>query len=128
MSRPVLVKEADLQGVATPTIGVTRFEAFADDHVWVGRIENEPHQASDWHVHPGHDTYAHVTAGVFFVEFGPGGTERLEIAPGDFALIPRGVVHREGNAGAEATVGIAVRVGEGPVTVNLDGPDAAPHG
>jgi quercetin dioxygenase-like cupin family protein len=123
MDRPVLVKQADLVGVATPTPGVTRFEAFADDHVWVGRIENEPHQASAWHVHPGHDTYAHVTEGLFFVEFGPGGTERIEIAPGDFALIPKGVVHREGNAGADPTVGIAVRVGQGPVTVNLDGPE-----
>jgi quercetin dioxygenase-like cupin family protein len=124
MDRPILVKQEDLRGVATPTPGVTRFEAFARENVWVGRIENEPRQASDWHVHPGHDTYAHVTQGRFFVELGPGGTERLEIAPGDFALIPKGVVHREGNAGASPTVGVAVRVGQGPVTVNLDGPEA----
>jgi quercetin dioxygenase-like cupin family protein len=123
MDRPILVRKDDLQGVAAPTPGVTRFEAFSDETVWVGRIENEPHQASDWHVHPGHDTYAHVVEGRFFVEFGVGGAERIEIAPGDFALIPKGVVHREGNAGAEPTVGIAVRVGQGPVTVNLDGPD-----
>jgi quercetin dioxygenase-like cupin family protein len=123
VDRPALVKRADLRGVPTPTPGVTRFEAFANDDVWVGRIENEPHQSSDWHVHPGHDTYAHVTEGLFFVEFGPGGTERFEIAPGDFVLIPKGVVHREGNAGADPTVGIAVRVGQGPVTVNLDGPE-----
>lgn len=124
MHEPVLMRNEALRGVATPTPGVTRFEAFADENVWVGRIENEPHQASGWHVHPGHDTYAHVTQGLFFVEFGPGGTKRIEIAPGDFALIPMGVVHREGSASADHTVGIAVRVGQGPVTVNLDGPEA----
>lgn len=123
MDRPTLVRRDDLRPAATPTPGVTRYEAFADEHVWVGVIENEPHQASGWHVHPGHDTYAHVTHGLFFVEFGAGGSERIEIAPGDFALIPKGVVHREGNAGPEPTSGIAVRVGEGPVTINLDGPE-----
>ncbi len=90
--------------------------------VWVGRVENAAHQASGWHVHPGHDTYGHVTRGRFFVEFGPGGNERVEIEPGDFVLIPKGVVHREGNAGAEPNDGVIVRVGEGPVTVNVDGP------
>lgn len=123
MDKPILVRKDELRAVGTPTPGVTRYEAFVDDTVWVGRIENEPHQASGWHVHPGHDTYAHVVEGLFFVEFGPGGYERIEIAPGDFALIPKGVVHREGNAGAEPTAGIAVRVGQGPVTVNLDGPE-----
>ena len=57
------------------------------------------------------------------MEFGPGGSERIEIAPEDFALIPKGVVHREGNAGADETDGIVVRVGQGPMTVNLDGPE-----
>ena len=100
MNRPKVVRKDELQGVATPTPGVTRFEAFADENIWVGTLANEPHQASDWHVHPGHDTYAYVTEGRFFLEFGPDGTERMEFAPGDFALIPKGVVHREGNAGA----------------------------
>ena len=123
VDRPTLVTKGQLRGVETATPGVTRFEAFADEHVWVGRVENTPHQASDWHVHPGHDTYAHCTRGRFFVEFGRGGSERIEIAPGDFALIPKGVVHREGNAGADENDGIVVRVGQGPVTVNLDGPE-----
>jgi quercetin dioxygenase-like cupin family protein len=125
VDRPTVVTPEQVQGVKTATPGVTRFEAFADEHVWVGRIENAPHQESDWHVHPGHDTFGHVTRGRFFVEFGPDGSERIEVALGDFVLIPKGVVHREGNAGAEPNVGIVVRVGQGPVTVNLDGPDAS---
>lgn len=123
MDRPIVVTGGQLRGEPTPTAGVTRFEAFANERVWVGRIENATHGASGWHVHPGHDTYGHVTHGRFFVEFGPAGRERVEIGPGDFVLIPKGVVHREGNAGADPNDGVIVRVGEGPVTVDLDGPD-----
>jgi uncharacterized RmlC-like cupin family protein len=121
--RPLLVAKGQLREVGMPTPGVTRREAFTDGHVWVGTVENGPHQASGWPVHPGHDTYAHVIDGRFFVESGPGGSDRIEIAPGDFALIPRGLVHREGNAGAAPCHGVIVRVGDGPVTVNLDGPE-----
>jgi quercetin dioxygenase-like cupin family protein len=117
VDRPVLVTNDELRGAGTATPGVARFEAFGDENVWVGRVENAPHQASDWHVHPGHDTYAYCIRGRFFVEFGRAGFELVEMAPGDFALIPKGVVHREGNAGADPTEGIAVRVGQGPVTV-----------
>jgi uncharacterized RmlC-like cupin family protein len=124
VDQPTVVRQDELRGEPTPTPGVARFEAFADGRVWVGRIENVAHQSSGWHVHPGHDKYGHVTRGRFFVEFGPGGSERVEIEPGDFVLIPKGVVHRKGNAGAESNHGVIVRVGEGPVTVNLDGPEA----
>lgn len=123
MDRPIVVSRGELHGERTPTPGVTRFEAFANDHAWVGRVENAPHQASDWHVHPGYDTYGHVLRGRFFVEFGLGGSERVEIGPGDFVLIPKGVVHREGNAGPEPNDGVIVRVGEGLLTVDLDGPE-----
>lgn len=123
MDRPILVTRDELRMPASSTPGVARFEAFADEHVWVGRVENDPDQASNWHVHPGHDTYAYCIRGRFFVEFGPGGRERIEFGPGDFGLIPKGVVHREGNAGADRNEGIAVRVGQGPVIVNLEGPE-----
>jgi quercetin dioxygenase-like cupin family protein len=123
MDRPKLIKGADLIEAGQPTPGVTRATAFADETVWVGTVRNAPRQESGWHVHPGHDTYAYAIEGLFFVDFGPGGRERILIEPGDFALIPRGVVHREGNAGDEPNDGIAFRVGSGPVTVNLDGPE-----
>jgi uncharacterized RmlC-like cupin family protein len=47
-------------------------------------------------VHPGHDTYVFQTEGRLRLEFGPGGSESVEGGPGDFVLIPKGVVHREG--------------------------------
>jgi oxalate decarboxylase/phosphoglucose isomerase-like protein (cupin superfamily) len=43
-------------------------------------------------------------------------------ARGDFVLIPKGVVHREGNPGTEPNEAIVFRVGEGEVLVNVDGP------
>lgn len=126
MDRPVVVRKDELRGEPTPTVGVTRFEAFGHEHVWMGRIENDAdHEGSDWHVHPGHDTYGYAVSGRFFVEFGPGGAERIEVGPGDFVVIPQGVVHREGNAGDGPNDGVIVRVGEGQVTVNLEGPDPA---
>ncbi len=121
--RPILVTRNDLRRAGTSTSGVARFEAFADEHVWFGRVENAPHQASDWHVHPGHDTYAYSIRGRFFVDFGPVGRDRIEISPGDVGFIPKGLVRREGNAGADPNEGIVVRVGDGPVTVNLEGPE-----
>jgi uncharacterized RmlC-like cupin family protein len=53
---------------------------------------------------------------------GPGRTQSVEGGPGDFGLIPRGVVHREGNPGTEPNEAIVFRVGEGEILVNVDGP------
>ena len=123
MDRPIVVSADQLDGSAQSTPGVHRSAAFADDHVWVGRVQNGPHQASGWHVHPGHDTYAYCVSGLFFTDFGPQGRERILIAPGAFTLIPKGVVHREGNAGDVPSEGVIVRVGSGPITVALEGPE-----
>jgi uncharacterized RmlC-like cupin family protein len=102
--------------------GVDRREAFADDHVWAGRSRTEAGTWSGWHVHPGHDTYVFQTEGRLRLEFGPGGTESVEGGPGDFVLIPKGLVHREGNPGTKPNEAIVFRVGEGEVLVNVDGP------
>ena len=97
-------------------------EAFADDHVWAGRSRTEGGTWSGWHVHQGHDTYVFQTEGRLRLEFGPGGAESVECGPGDFVRIPKGVVHREGNPGTEPNEAIVVRVGEGELLVNVDGP------
>ena len=123
MDRPTLVTANELAAASQSTPGVARLEAFADEHVWVGRFHNTPRQESAWHTHPGHDTYAYGISGRFCIDFGPGGAERIEVGPGDFALVPKGVVHRETNPGDDPNEGIVFRVGGGPVIVNLDGPE-----
>jgi uncharacterized RmlC-like cupin family protein len=120
MDRPTLIGPDALHRPAAETPGVDRREAFADDHVWAGRSRTDAGTWSGWHVHPGHDTYVFQTEGRLRLEFGPGGTESVEGGPGDFVLIPKGVVHREGNPGTEPNEAIVFRVGEGEVLVNLD--------
>jgi uncharacterized RmlC-like cupin family protein len=112
----------DLELPEEVTPGVSRLQAFLTDRAWFGRVGNGPFQESAWHVHPNHDTYGHPVIGRFFADFGPGGRERAIAEPGDVIEIPRGVVHREGNPDDGTTDGIVLRVGSGPVIVNLDGP------
>jgi uncharacterized RmlC-like cupin family protein len=122
MDRPVLIGPDAFHRPAAETPGVDRREAFADDHVWAGRSRTNAGTWSGWHVHPGHDTYVFQTQGRLRLEFGPGGSESVEGGPGDFVLIPKGVVHREGNPGTEPNEAIVFRVGEGEILVNVDGP------
>ena len=79
---------------------------------------------SDWHFHPGHDTYGYLTEGRRRVEYDAEG-DGVEIGPGGFVLIPAGVPHREGNPGDVPNAGTLFRVVEGPVLVPLDHPPAA---
>ena len=90
-----------------------------------GRSRTQGGTWSAWHVHPGYDTYVFQTEGRLRLEFGAGGTESMEGGPGDFVLIPKGLVHRERNPGTEPNEAIVFRVGEGEVLVNVDGPWSA---
>jgi uncharacterized RmlC-like cupin family protein len=89
--------------------------------VWVGTICTAAHVWSDWHVHPGHDTYGYVTEGVARVKFDASGNG-VEAGPGGFVLIPAGAAHREGNPGSVPNAGVIFRVGEGTILEPLDGP------
>lgn len=124
MSQPQARAPKDLMTPALTTPGIERREAFADDRVWVGTIRTEPHTWSDWHVHPGHDTYGYVTEGTIRVEFDADGNG-VDVGPGGFVLIPAGAPHREGNPGDVPNAGVIFRIGEGPVLVPLDGPPGA---
>jgi quercetin dioxygenase-like cupin family protein len=79
---------------------------------------------SRWHVHPGHDAYAYIEQGSVRIEYGPGGGEAVELGPGDFGHVPAGIVHREGNPGDSPNKGIVFRIGDGPVVLDVDGPEA----
>ena len=125
MNEPQSRTPEELTIPAHTTPGISRREAFADEHVWVGTLETEPHTWSDWHVHPGHDTYGYVTRGVSRVEFDADG-RGVEVGPGGFVLIPAGAPHREGNPGDVPNAGVIFRVGEGPVIEPLDGPPSRP--
>ena len=111
--------------LADPTPGKTREQAIAVEGLWSGLVRTEPGVASGWHHHGDHDTSVYVVEGTVRIEFGPGGLEAREAGPGDFVHIPKGLVHREVNAGPTRSREIISRSGTGPVTINVDGPPAA---
>jgi uncharacterized RmlC-like cupin family protein len=101
-----------------------RQEAFAGDGVWAGTVKTEADVITGWHLHAEYDTYLYVLAGSARFEFGPGGRLGEDAGPGDFVHIPRGLVHREGTrAGSKGMEGVLVRVGQGEVVTNVEGPE-----
>lgn len=129
--RVLVVRAADRQTALPATPGMHREVAFDHDRVWAGTVTTDAGLLTGWHVHPGHDTYIYVEAGGAVVEYGPGGRLSDDAGPGDFMCIPRGVVHREGTAvGSTGVRAVLVRVGEGPIIENREGPEpeVAGHG
>lgn len=108
-------------GVATP--GMVREQAFASDDRWVGVVRTEPGVRSGWHHHGDTETYFYVLSGAMELEFGPGGSERLRVVAGDYAHVPRGLIHREGTPPDQPAEVALVRIGSGPPVVNVEGPE-----
>ena len=107
-----------------PTRGMDRREAFVEAGVWAGTVRTEQGVMTGWHIHAEYDTYFHVNAGQARIEYGPGGLLGVDAGPGDFLLIPRGLIHREGAAaGSNGVEGVLVRVGQGELVTNVDGPE-----
>ena len=120
--RVVHAEDMRLPAVTTP--GMDRREAYDHDGVWAGTVRTTPGVVTGWHVHAGHDTYIYVVSGSATVESGPGGRVRDAANAGDFVLIPRGLIHREGTAaGSQGVEAVLIRVGEGEPVTNVDGPE-----
>ena len=125
MSDPVTVIRASerIQPPEGQTPGMIREEAIAGGNVWVGLVRTEPGMVSGWHHHNDHETYFYVLSGKARLEFGPGGKDVVEGAPGDWMHVPRETIHRESNPSTEEAQLALVRVGTGEVVVNVDGPE-----
>jgi uncharacterized RmlC-like cupin family protein len=106
-----------------PTSGMVREEAIATGGLWAGLVRTDPGMTSGWHHHGDHETAIYVLSGVLRMESGPGGSDVVVAEPGDFVLVPRLTVHREGNPSDEEGRLIVVRSGTGEVVVNTEGPD-----
>jgi uncharacterized RmlC-like cupin family protein len=119
-----VVRSAEMRLPEAITPGMDRREAFDHDGVWAGTVRTAGGVVTGWHVHAGHDTYIYVVSGSATVESGPGGRDRTGAEAGDFVLIPRGLIHREGTAvGSQGVEAVLVRVGEGEIVTNMDGPE-----
>jgi len=104
---------------------MTREEAIGRDGLWAGLVRTAPGMTSGWHHHGDYDTSIYVAQGSLRLESGPGGTEVVTAVPGDFVLVPRGVIHREGNGGEAESHLVVVRAGHGVPTINVTGPEPA---
>jgi uncharacterized RmlC-like cupin family protein len=107
-------------GPSTP--GMDRQQAVATDSMWSGYVRTEAGMVSGWHHHGEYESVIYVLSGLLRMEFGPDGSNTVEAGPGDFVLVPKGVVHRESNLSAEPGDLIVVRAGRGESTINVDGP------
>ena len=106
---------------ATP--GMHRELAYDCDGAWVGVVHTESGVTSGWHHHGDWDTYVYIASGAQRVEFGSGGQENLLAGSGDVIHVGKGIVHRESNPAPAETETFVVRVGTGPLVVNVDGPE-----
>lgn len=105
-----------------PTAGMTREQAIAVEGMWSGLVRTDPHMTSGWHHHGDHETTIFVVKGGLRMECGPGGAVVVDAAPGDFIHVPKGAIHRESNPDDTESHLVVVRAGNGPPTVNVDGP------
>jgi quercetin dioxygenase-like cupin family protein len=108
-------------GEATP--GLVRDVAFATDRAMLVRVHAAPGIVSGWHHHGAREVQGHVVRGRVRFEFGPGGRSTTEVEEGGFFHVPVGLVHRDVNPEDVPQELIIAFVGEGPLVVNLDGPD-----
>jgi uncharacterized RmlC-like cupin family protein len=96
MDRPQVITRQTLENPpAEQTTNIQRGQAFAHDGVWAGFVVFPGGASTGWHHHGDYATYGYVTSGGMMVEFGPGGSELVEIGEGDFIFIPAHLIHRE---------------------------------
>jgi uncharacterized RmlC-like cupin family protein len=102
---------------------IRRRQAFAKPGLWAGIATTQPGLVSGWHHHGGHDTIVYVLSGRLAIEFGEGGRQAVQVAAGDFLVIPSGLVHREGTPTGDPSESVVIRAGgDGPPTIEVDGP------
>ena len=63
----------------------------------------------------------YAISGTGAVVFGPDGSKRTTLKPGDWALIPAHTLHQEVNDGDEEVVWAITRTGREPIVENVDG-------
>lgn len=107
---------------ATGTPGLHRRVAFESDEYWFGHVDAEPETISGWHHHGQNVTIGYVLNGQIRLEFGPGGSQSVEVHAGEYFTVPAEVIHREGNLSDTSAEVVLVRIGEGPPVFPVDGP------
>jgi quercetin dioxygenase-like cupin family protein len=105
-----------------PTPGMDRREIANRDETWIGLVETASGFAGGWHHHGERESYIYVIRGELRMEYGPGGGDATTAHAGDVIVNPPHIVHREITPG-ESVQALVIRVGPGPLNVNVDGPE-----
>jgi uncharacterized RmlC-like cupin family protein len=121
----VRVAEADRRTGAA-TAGMSREEAIDTGTTWAGFVRTDARMLSGWHHHGAYESVIYVVGGRLRMESGPDGASVVEAVAGDFLLVPRGAIHREGNPDDDEGTLVVVRSGSGPPVVNVEGPARGP--
>ncbi|KAI0158036.1 RmlC-like cupin [Hypoxylon sp. FL1284] len=127
-SQPVyLAKASALSQSGGQTSGMSRSNAIVDkcDGICATSMVSKPHTASGVHHHAEQDTVIYAVKGRGTV-VSEGGSKRVDLEPGDYALIPAFMEHQEVNDGDEDVVWTIVRSGRVPEVVNLTGWNGEP--
>jgi uncharacterized RmlC-like cupin family protein len=124
MPGSVLVVSPDGLRAGAITPGVTRELALETRAATVMRARAEAGACSGWHHHGARDVLGYVVAGQARFEFGPAGTESVDVEAGGFFHVPAGLVHRDVNPLDTPQEIVMTVVGTGPLVVNVEGPDA----
>jgi uncharacterized RmlC-like cupin family protein len=95
---------------------------------WVGWVRTDPGLAGGWHHHGDNDSYIYGLRGSVTIEYGPGGRDLISAMPGDLVFVPARTVHREVTSADGPAEMFLMRIGGGPLNVNVDGPDSDPVG
>jgi uncharacterized RmlC-like cupin family protein len=121
--QPMVVGAADAIGApGPPTPGMDRRELLEDGDRWLGWVRTDPGVAGGWHHHGDRDSYVYVMRGTVTIEYGRGGGQRLTAVAGDLIFNPAQLVHREITGTKEPAELFVVRIGAGPLNVNVDAP------
>jgi uncharacterized RmlC-like cupin family protein len=128
-ARAVVVRPADgTLPPGPPTAGMYRRQLMDREDHWLGWVRTDAGLAGGWHHHGDRDSYVYVLRGGVRIEFGPGGREHVTAIAGDLIFNPAGLVHREITEAGDPAELFVVRIGTGPLNVNVDGPDRDPGG
>ena len=124
--RPIVVRlDEAVPAPGPPTAGMDRRTLLDRDDAWAGWVRTDAGVAGGWHHHGERDSYIYVLRGNVRVDFGPGGREAVTARAGDFVFNPARMIHREVTSPEEPAELFIIRLGPGPLNVNVDGPEAA---
>ncbi|KAI1273010.1 RmlC-like cupin domain-containing protein [Xylaria sp. FL0933] len=116
-------KSTSLSPSGAQTPGMTRSNALVDlvPTLCATQMTAQPHTSSAVHHHGAQDTIVYAVRGRGGAVVSEGGAKKIELEPGDYALIPAWMEHQEVNEGDEEVVWCIVRSGRVPEVVNLKG-------